>query len=176
MITLLGVVLLCAEPAQDSADEKPKPDFKIEVRIVEFKPIEGVTKQDPNSKYHLRIKPALVVKLEDVASARKRWLRGSTIGTKETGFKHYPRLLVDIELTKEAKLRLKAAVEKTSSRKVTTVLNDKHLGGWTKYIIDDPSSLVHWEKFAPRISCTNDEEKADRLIEYLTQSQEKQAS
>lgn len=175
MWLLLGLVFLGVEPSELTVDEKLKPEFKIEIRIVEFKPIKGVTKLDPFSLCHLHIKPALVVTPAEVASVQKRWLRGPTIENVKNGStKHHPRLVVDIQLTKAAKLRLKKSIEQsrsttTKNRLVTTVLNDKHLGGWTKYNTDDPSSLVYWSKFGPRISCTSDKENADRLIKYLEQ-------
>ncbi|MEM8671263.1 MAG: serine/threonine-protein kinase [Planctomycetota bacterium] len=160
------------KPEFSTNDGEGQSEFRIEVRIIESAAIDGVTKQDPNSLYHLRIKPALVITSAEVASVQKRVLRGPTIENRKTGeSKHYPRLVVDIQLTDEAKLRLKTAVEKTSSRKITTVLNDKHLGGWGKYITDENqehSPLAHWRQFGPRISITGDPKKADELIEYLT--------
>lgn len=172
MMFHLALVLLCVESSQLSVDQKPQPDIKIEVRIIESAPIEGVTKQDPNSLYHLRIEPALVVTPAEVASVQKRTLPGVTMENRKTGeSKHYPRLVVDIQLTDKAQTRLKAAVEKTKSRKIATVVDGKHLGGWTRYITDeteDHSPLVHWSRFGPRISCTGNPKKADQLIEYLT--------
>ncbi len=180
MWPFIGLVLLGVAPSGLAVDEKPQPEFKIEVRIVEFEAIEGVTKQDPDSKYHLHIKPALVVTPADVASVQKRRMRGPTIGSRETGFKHYPSLVVNIQLTREAKLRLKAAVLKarpatttpTGNPLITTVFNGKHDGSWTKYVLDDPTSLVYWSNFGPSIGCTRDKEKADKLIKYLTRSKE----
>lgn len=177
---LLGLALLCAEPAEIGADEKPQPKLRIDVRIVEFKPIEGITRQDPNSQDHLHIEPALVVTPADVASIHKRGLRGPTIGSNETGFQHYPRLVVNIQLTEQAKRRLKAAVLKSRPTTTTkhpilaTVVNNKHDGSWTKYILDDPTSSVHWSNFGPSIGCTFDKKLADRLVEYLAPPEEDQ--
>lgn len=153
---------------------KQQPEFKVEVRIIESAAIDGLTSQDPSSLSHLRIKPALVITPSEVASVRERTLQGPTIADAKTGkSKHYRRLAIDIQLTDEAKLKLKAAVEKTSSRKLTTVLNDKHLGDWTKYVTDDSqdhSTLVHWSQFSPRIHIRDDRKKMERLVEFLTSS------
>ncbi len=182
MWPLLGLVLLGAEPAELTVDERPQPELKIEVRIVELKPIKGVTEKDPNSSNHLHVKPALVVTPADVTSVQKRRLRGPTIGTKETGFKHYPRLVVDLQLTQEANRRLKAAVLKARSATTTrtpliaTVVNDNYDGTWTKFVLDDPTSLVYWSRFGCQIGCTGDEEKAERLIKFFTPLKKNQKS
>lgn len=176
MWAAIGLVLLGGTPWESAGDEQPQSELKIEVCIVEFKAIEGVTKQDPDSKDHLHIKPVLVVTPDDIASVQKRGLRGPTIGSKKTGYQHYPRLVVDLHLTQEAKLRLKTAVMKARSASTTrtpiiaTVVNDKYDGAWTKFVLDDPTSLVYWSNFGCRISCTGDEEKADRLIKHFTTS------
>jgi hypothetical protein len=51
------------------------------------------------------------------------------------------------------------------------VVNDHYDGVWTKFVLDDPTSLVYWNKFGCRISCTGDEEKADMLIKHFSQTQ-----
>lgn len=168
MWPLLGLMLLGYVPTQLPDVGNPKPEFKIEVHIVEFKPIEGITKKTSDPELYLHIKPALVVTRADVVSVQKRRLRGPTIGTKETGFKHYPGLEVDVQLTNDAKRRIKEAVIKaryaTTSRTpiVGIVINDKYNGSWTKFFLHDPSlSRSYWENFGLRIGCTSDKEKAD---------------
>lgn len=173
MWPLFGLVLLGADPSGAAADEKPQPAITVEVRLVEFEPIEGVTKHYPWSEDHLHIKPLLVVTPADVASIKRRTLRGPTFGTKETGFRHQPRHVVDVTLTKEAKLRLKKAVEErttTGKEVITTVVNDRHDGAWTKYVTNDPSAPNHWSHFGPRISCWFHEKNVDEVVEYLTPS------
>lgn len=176
MWPLLGLLLLVGEPTELTADEKPQSEFKIRVHIVEFKPIKGITKETSDPEVHLHIKPALVVTPADVVSVQKRRLRGPTFGNRETGFKHYPLLRVSIHLTNKAKLRLKAAVLKarslttTGSPCVGIVVNDNYDGTWTKFSLDDPTSGVYWNKFGPRISCTGNEEKANKLIKQFTPS------
>ncbi len=178
MLALLGLLLLVVEPPELTADVEPQPQFDIRVHIVEFKPIKGVTKETSDAEVHLHIKPALVVTPADVISVEKRTLRGPTFGTRETGFKHYPLLRASIQLNDVAKLRLKEAVldarslTTTRSPVVGVVVNGNYDGTWTKFILDDPTSSVYWNRFAPRISCTGNEERADRLIEQFAPSKE----
>ena len=182
MWPLIGLVLLSADLADETVVESTQPEFRVEVRIVEFRPIKGVTERRPEWSNHLHAKPALVVTPADVTSVQKRSLRGPTIGSRKTGFKHYPRLVVDLQLTEEAKLRLKTAVVKartvstTRTPIIATVVNDKYDGAWTKFVLDDPTSLVYWKKLGCRISFTRDEESADRLIKHFTKSKEKRST
>ena len=174
MLLLFGLLFVGSETSGSPVDEFQQPEFKVEVRILELKSIKGITKQATDSQNHLRIKPGLVVATKDVVTAKKRFLRGPTIGNKKTGFKHYPRLVVDLQLTNEAKQRLKAAVQQarpsstTNTPIVAIVVNGKHDGAWSKYWLEDSTTSSNlWSNFTVRISCSTNEKKADQLIKQF---------